>query len=71
MMDKFLKIDLVINFFNRDEILVQKLMGRRVCPNCHKNFNVASIKTDDGYLLHPLLPKGDHHKCDRCHDVKL
>lgn len=27
-----IKIDLIINFFNREDILLQKLMGRRVCP---------------------------------------
>jgi adenylate kinase len=43
------KIDLVINFFNREEILLQKLMGRRVCPSCQKNYNVADINTPDGY----------------------
>jgi adenylate kinase len=66
-----MKIDIVMNFFNRDEILIEKLMGRRVCPSCNKNYNVASIKTDDGYLMHPLLPKKDPHHCDKCPDVKL
>jgi adenylate kinase len=51
------KIDLIINFFNREEILLQKLMGRRVCPSCQKNYNVADINTADGYKMKPLLPK--------------
>ena len=71
MIDGFMKIDLVVNFFNRDEILIQKLMGRRVCPACGKNYNIADINTPDGYKMHPLLPKKDIHKCDNCHDVKL
>ena len=64
-------IDFVFNFFNRDEILVQKLMGRRVCPNCNKNYNVADINTPDGYVMSPLLPKKDVSKCDDCGNVKL
>lgn len=39
-------------------------MGRRMCPSCGKNYNVADIHTDDGYSMNPLLPKIDPHKCD-------
>lgn len=46
-------------------------MGRRVCPSCGKNYNVAEINTSDGYHMKPLLPKKDIHKCDNCVDVKL
>ncbi|CDW73523.1 adenylate kinase [Stylonychia lemnae] len=65
MMSEFLKIDLVINFFNRDDILLEKLMSRRVCPSCSKNYNVANINRD-GYHMKPLLPKKDVCKCDVC-----
>ncbi len=27
-----MKVDLIFNFVNRDDILLEKLMGRRVCP---------------------------------------
>lgn len=65
MLQDITKIDLVLNFFNRDDILVEKMMGRRVCPECNKNFNVASIDTADGYRMAPLLPKGtEPHLCD-------
>lgn len=47
------------------------MMGRRVCPSCGKNYNTANINTPDGYVMKPLLPKKDQHKCDDCHDVKL
>lgn len=46
-------------------------MGRRVCPQCNKNYNVADINTPDGYVMAPLLPKKDHSKCDDCGNVKL
>jgi len=56
-----------MNFTNRDDILMEKMMGRRVCPECNKNFNVADINTEDGYIMPPLLPKGhDPTICDCC-----
>ena len=64
-------MDLIINFFNREEILIEKLMGRRVCPNCGKNYNVATIDTEDGYKMDPLLPKKDPEFCDNCPGVRL
>ena len=64
MINKFMDIDLVLNFYNRDDILMQKIIGRRVCPCCGKNFNVADVNSD-GYVMAPLLPKGpDPTICD-------
>lgn len=75
MLDEFMGIDLILNFEHRDDILVQKMLGRRVCPECNKNFNVAAIDTEDGYFMPPLLPKGeDPTVCDNpehAHPVKL
>lgn len=65
MLDEFLSIDLVLNFEHRDDILIQKILGRRICPECNKNFNVAHVDTEDGYFMPPLLPKGeDPTVCD-------
>ena len=67
MMRQILKIDLVVNFYiKKEEILVEKLMARRVCPSCQKNYNVAEIHTADGYEMKALLPKKDPTKCDGC-----
>ena len=75
MLSEFLDIDLIMNFTNRDDILMEKIMGRRVCPECNKNFNVADINTEDGYIMPPLLPKGDDHSIcdnpDHQHPIKL
>ncbi len=65
-----INIDLVFNFYNTDSILVEKLMGRRVCPNCNRNYNVADIDRD-GYKMKPLLPKNNSHNCDDCPTVHL
>jgi len=58
-----------VNFFNRDEVLLEKLMGRRICPHCNKGFNVAEINTEDGYMMTPLLPKYDVEYCDEHLDI--
>ena len=65
-----INIDIVFNFYNTDSILLEKLMGRRVCPSCGTNYNVADIDRD-GYKMGPLLPKKDPHCCDNCPGVKL
>ena len=74
-LDEFLCIDLILNLEHRDDILIEKMLGRRICPDCNKNFNVASIDTEDGYFMPPLLPKGeDPSLCDNeehPHPVKL
>ncbi|XP_078441709.1 putative adenylate kinase 1, chloroplastic [Wolffia australiana] len=54
-------IDLVINLKLREDVLVEKCLGRRICSQCGKNFNVASIesKGEDGrpgIYMAPLLP---------------
>ena len=38
-------------------------MGRRVCPICNTNYNVAHIDRD-GYYMKALLPKKSPHHCD-------
>ena len=68
--EKGISVDLIINFTNRPDILLEKLMGRRVCTQCNRNYNVAHIDRD-GYLMKALLPKGDPKKCDDCTDSLL
>ena len=65
-----ISVDLIFNFTNRMDILLEKLMGRRVCPNCNRNYNVAHIDRD-GYYMKALLPEKDPHICDDCPGVKL
>ena len=45
-------------------------MGRRVCPSCNRNYNVADIDRD-GYKMGPLLPKKTPNHCDDCPHVHL
>jgi adenylate kinase len=54
-------IDLVINLKLREEALLSRCLGRRMCSQCGGNFNVASIdiEGENGgarMYLPPLLP---------------
>jgi len=61
IMDEVANIDLVVNLKLREDVLVTKCLGRRICSQCGGNFNVASIDVD-GYdsvpriVMPPLLP---------------
>ncbi|KAL8166785.1 hypothetical protein V2J09_008284 [Rumex salicifolius] len=61
ILEGIVDIELVINLKLREEALIAKCLGRRICSECGGNFNVASIdlKNDKkGPALHmdPLLP---------------
>lgn len=54
-------IDLVINLKLREDVLVEKCLGRRICSQCGGNFNLASIDVkgengQPGINMAPLLP---------------
>ena len=54
-------IDLAINLKLREDVLLKKCLGRRICSQCGENFNVAciDIKGEDGkpgMYMAPLLP---------------
>lgn len=65
LLDKLGKVQAVMNFFLRDDILIEKLAGRRECEKCHIPYNVATI-IRDGYDMEPLMPKKDPGHCDAC-----
>ena len=54
-------IDLVVNLKLREDVLLEKCLGRRICGQCGKNFNLASINVrgengQPGMSMAPLLP---------------
>ena len=67
-MKTFLKLDCVLNLKMRDEYLLQKALGRRVCnySECKKGFNVEYVRNEvDGVDMPPLLPDhGDRSICE-------
>ncbi len=65
LLDKLGKVKAAMNFFLREDILIEKLAGRRECEKCHIPYNISTIKRD-GYDMDPLLPKKDVAICDAC-----
>ena len=63
-LEKITNIDVVINLYLPDDILIEKLTARRVCRNCGANYNIAEIHRD-GIDMPALLPKVEG-KCDKC-----
>lgn len=63
--DEKSKLDLVIKINLDEEIIVRKLLGRRVCEDCGKGYNICNIKEGE-YDMEPLLPRKVHNKCDDC-----
>jgi len=69
-LEKITKIDALILIRVPEEILIEKLSGRRTCsnPNCAAIYNVANIDKKIGrvrYILPPMLPKKEGI-CDKC-----
>ncbi|PUZ43012.1 hypothetical protein GQ55_9G627800 [Panicum hallii var. hallii] len=61
ILDGVTDIDMVVNLKLREDVLVEKCLGRRICSQCGKNFNVACIdvKGENGLpaiYMEPLLP---------------
>lgn len=67
-MEEFAKPDIVINLIVPKEILIERMLARRTCPNCSSVYNLADIrKVIDGvsYSMPTLLPRKDGI-CDNC-----
>lgn len=61
ILEEVIDIDLVVNLKLREDVLLKKCLGRRICSQCGKNFNIASINVEgkDGnpaISMAPLLP---------------
>lgn len=61
ILDEVTDIDLVVNLKLREDVLVEKCLGRRICSECKKGFNVATINVKPengrpGMSMAPLLP---------------
>jgi adenylate kinase len=62
-LSKFAPVDLVVNITLPTHVLTAKILGRRVCTDCGRNYNMAEIK--EGKLdMPPLLPKSSD--CSQC-----
>lgn len=57
-------LSLAIHLIVERNVLVEGLLGRRVCRKCHKVYNLCHIERH-GYRLLPILPK-KNGVCDSC-----
>lgn len=56
-----ISIDLVVNLKLREDALIEKCLGRRICSECGGNYNIASVNIkgengQPGIYMPPLLP---------------
>ncbi|KGN54193.1 adenylate kinase 1, chloroplastic [Cucumis sativus] len=61
ILEEVIDIDMVVNLKLREDVLLEKCLGRRICGQCGKNFNIASINVkgengNPGMSMPPLLP---------------
>ncbi|KAL8504570.1 hypothetical protein ACS0TY_015946 [Phlomoides rotata] len=64
ILDEVTHIDLVVNLKLPENVLLEKCLGRRICSQCGKNFNVADInvKGENGnpdISMAPLFPPSE------------
>lgn len=45
-LDKFAKIDAVLNLIVSDSVIINRLSGRRVCPDCNGTFHVRYLEDE-------------------------
>jgi adenylate kinase len=67
-LEKITSIDIVILLDLPEEILVEKLAGRRVCSRCGEVYNISDIRRTIGGVFYdfPPLPPKVQGVCDRC-----
>ena len=49
-------LDIVVNILLPEYVLVAKMLGRRSCDTCGKNFNVANIQGGTPFLVSACCP---------------
>ena len=42
-LDKFAHIDVAVDLDLPDEVIVHRLSGRRVCPNCNATYHISQL----------------------------
>lgn len=62
-------LTLVVNLILPDDILIAKILGRRLCADCGTGYNVTHIDQGE-YDMPPLLPKVEG-VCDTCGGQEL
>ena len=63
-LEQIADVQLALNLDLREEVLVEKCMGRRLCSKCGKNYNIADINLPAGngrpaIIMPPLSPPSE------------
>lgn len=64
-------IDLVLELHLPEDVIIEKLVNRRVCPECGHSFNLAHVVDEARGLHMPAMMPAVSGKCDFCEDVDL
>jgi len=59
-----MSINAVFHICMQEKYVVQKLVARRICPNCGENYNIAHIM--EGSVRMPALLPQKPGVCDKC-----
>ena len=62
-------INLVVNLTQREDVLVEKMLGRRVCSNCGCGYNLADIQRYPLIQLETAIPS--LHFCRKCKESAI
>ncbi|MFQ6010112.1 MAG: adenylate kinase [Candidatus Aenigmatarchaeota archaeon] len=63
-LEKTVKVDVVVNLYLPDDVLIEKLSARRICKECGDIYNIADINRE-GIRMPAMNPKVQG-KCDKC-----
>lgn len=66
-LENITQIDVVINLYVPEHVIIGKILARRTCENCGDIYNIADIKfgPNNEYRMPPLGPKVEGI-CDKC-----
>ena len=61
-LSEHLDINVVLNLSLREDILIRKLLGRRVCVECKRSYNIENVNEGE-YVMPPMMPEKDTKCC--------
>ena len=57
LLSELTPVDRVVHITMREDLLVRKLLGRRMCGTCGTSWNVEDVN-EDGIVMPPMMPEG-------------
>ncbi|ETO27056.1 hypothetical protein RFI_10077 [Reticulomyxa filosa] len=68
-----ISFDCILKINLPEDILIAKILGRRVCNKCARNYNLCTINDEKREIVMPSMAptNGDLSRCDDCEDGTL